>query len=189
MFIFRSCSKKLESLNSLGKIDEIKIKKIGKDSASATKSQPIEENNIEDDNQKMMKKKRIKFKRQKGGNNNISPDDTTTTKNNEQIDSLKLYGIAKLPNKQQGKTKIDINTKKKFKRSGIVATAGIHVAKLKNNKIIIDNFSDSSSSDDLPTISNNNNNNNRPRTNKKKKKINVQKKRAFSANFLLSDKS
>ncbi|KAF7987263.1 hypothetical protein HCN44_003025 [Aphidius gifuensis] len=182
--LLKSCSKKLESLNSLGNHEQKKSKKNSKSSSRLNKNQ-TNDDNIYDDIQKLSKKKRIRSKNHKI--NNTTPEEltNTTTKINDQIDSLKLFGIAKLPNKQNGKLKNDSTSKKKFKRSGIVATTGIHVSKLKNNKIIID----TSSSDDLPTIINNNNNNNRPRINKKKKKSTLTKNRALSANFLLNDKS
>lgn len=138
----------------------------------------MSEENPDDEAQKNSKKKRIRFKRQKAINSGPNADDVLPSAVvNEPMDSLKLFGVGKLPKPQ----KLKAEPKKKFRRCGIVATATIHVSKNKN-KTIMDNLSDSSSSEDAPTTSN------RPRTNKKKKKPSLPKKRALSANFLLSDK-
>ncbi|XP_011298890.1 cytosolic carboxypeptidase 2 [Fopius arisanus] len=176
--LLKSCSKKLESLNSSGKSDTKKSKKSTRNSARAPKSQASEEN-PEDESQKNPRKKRIRFKRQKAVISGSNPlEDQQPAPATETGDSLKLFGVGKLPKPQKAKP----DPKKKFRRSGIVATATIHVAKIKN-KPTVENFTDSSSSEDVPTTST------RPRTNKKKKKPSLPKKRALSANYLLSDKS
>lgn len=171
---YRSCSKKLEALDYVGKIDARKLKKNHKKPVKGTASVPSEDT-PEDDSQKPTKKKRTRLRRQKGVNANFTnTDEAPTARPIERNNSLKVFGVAKVAKPQQ-KPKSD--TKKKFRRGSLVAAAAVHITKMKS-KNALDRFSDGSSSEDLLAA-------NRTRTiNKKKKKTNVTKNRASSANVL-----
>ena len=135
---------------------------------------PSEDTLEDESSQKPSKKKRTRLKRQKAVNGNFNNTDEPP-KPIERINSLKLFGVAKIPKPQQ---KSKTETKKKFRRTSLVATATVHIAKMKTGKTVLEPFSDFSSSEDLLATT-------RPRINKKKKKIGSVKNRASSANVLL----
>ncbi|XP_043267554.1 cytosolic carboxypeptidase 2-like [Venturia canescens] len=168
--LLKSCSKKLEALDHVGKIESRKQKKNNKKLAKTNTSQPSEDT-PEDESQKPTKKKRTRLKRQKVVNVG-NTEETTVAKPIDRVNSLKLYGIAKIPKPQQ---KQKSEAKKKFRRGSLVAATAMHITKAKHTNVL-EAFSEGSSSEDVLAVT-------KPRTNKKKKKNGGAKNRASSANI------
>ncbi|XP_048511393.1 cytosolic carboxypeptidase 2-like isoform X2 [Athalia rosae] len=174
--LLKSCSKKLEALDYTHKLsgEPKKIKKkVLKKQAKIINILPIQV--VEEEIPKPAKKKRTRLKRQKAINlNAVGTESNLPSSKSDKVDSLRLFGVAKLP-KPEPKPKPE--TKRKFRKGGLVVTAATHLPKTKS-KLIADPISESSSSDEMPM-------NMRPRTAKKKKKSLGKKKRVLSANVTL----
>lgn len=174
--IFRSCSKKLEALDysqkTSGESRKVK-KKMLKKQAKIINILPIHV--AEEEVAKPAKKKRTRLKRQKAVNSNTTGTESNAPSSKaDKIDSLRLFGIAKLP---KAEVRQKSESKRKFRKGGLAVTAATNLPKMKP-KLIVDPVTDSSSSDEMPTGA-------RPRTAKKKKKTVGKRKRILSANVTL----
>ncbi|XP_046625270.1 cytosolic carboxypeptidase 2 [Neodiprion virginianus] len=174
--LLKSCSKKLEALDytqkTNGESRKVK-KKLLKKQAKVINILPIHVD--EEEVPKPIKKKRTRLRRQKTVNmNTIGAESNAISTRADKIDSLRLFGIAKLP-KPEAKHKSE--SKRKFRKGGLVVTAATSMPKTKQ-KLMIDPTTDSSSSDEVQLSV-------RPRTAKKKKKSLVKKKRVLSASVML----
>lgn len=133
------------------------------------------------------KKSSDKKKSKRDKTENFNSAENLAPKKNDSLDGLKLFGIAKLPKAQKMNNKQD--SRNKFRKTGLVASAAVHVAKVKSKSSEISSDlggknSSSSSDEILVPISTAT----RPRTNRKK--INERRKlHAFSANVLLISSS
>lgn len=92
------------------------------------------------------------------------------------LEALKLFGVGKLPKSSSGgSNKNSQEQRRKFRKSGIVAGAAVHVAKGKVNLAPAKNSS--SSSDEVPGAGNA-----APGSSRKGRRLKLQ---AFSANLLI----
>lgn len=126
-------------------------------------------NGDEDENRQTVKKKKSKVKRQKGVKSSLEPlDNNTILLTSDGLDSLKLFGTAKLP-KVQSKQKPE--SKKKVTKA--VPASSVTASKLKP-KPPVDSVGDSSSSENSPIAT-------RRKSIKKKSNATTVKKRTQSA--------
>lgn len=175
---YRSCSKKLEALDYAHKMtgEPRKVKKkMLKKQAKIINILPISV--AEEEVAKPAKKKRTRLKRQKAINLSNLVTEINVPSNRpekmdklDKIDSLRLFGVAKLPKPE---SKLKAESKRKFRKGGLVVTAATNIPKTKPK--LVDPTSEDSSSDEMPISV-------RPRTAKKKKKTVGKKKRILSAN-------
>ncbi|XP_034933704.1 cytosolic carboxypeptidase 2 [Chelonus insularis] len=169
--LLKLCSKKLKALEYTSKLEIRKLKK-----TNPKKSVKI--NSEIEDVKKSARKKRTNIKKDKLTTNINSPENMITINhgNTEELNSLKLFGVLKLP-KAQPKPK---DSRKKFRKSGLVASAAVHVSKLKKQSLS-DNFNESSSGDETQIAMKN-------KINKQKRNLSGRRKlNAFSANILLNN--
>lgn len=141
---FRSCSRKLEELNYNKQNDSKKSKKKArKKSTKVIEIPPVI--NIEEDNRQALKKKKPRVKRQRAVKSSLEPlDNNAIVLTSDGLDSLKLFGTAKLP-KVQSKQKSE--SKRKLNKAVLAAT--ITTSKMKP-KPPVDSVGDSSSSENSP---------------------------------------
>ncbi|XP_016840121.1 cytosolic carboxypeptidase 2 isoform X2 [Nasonia vitripennis] len=165
--LLESCSRKLEELSYNKQNDSKKSKKKArKKSTKVIEIPPVI--NIEEENRQALKKKKPRVKRQRAVKSSLEPlDNNAIMLTSDGLDSLKLFGTAKLP-KVQSKHKSE--SKRKLNRAVLAAT--ITTSKMKP-KPPVDSVGDSSSSENSPLA--------RRKSIKKKNNITAGKKRIQSA--------
>lgn len=138
------------------------VKKCRKKSGKISVNNSNDDKPVEDQN-KCTRKQRNNLRRHKtvlnvntnSNDNQLDEEFNNTTLKplqGQQINTLTLFGIGKLPKSQQN-NKLKNESRRKFRKGGFIANATVNVAKIKSNLCFNENVNNEScSSDDLNNI-------------------------------------